>query len=243
MANLYNAKNGTSFVLSTANGSFTTDEMSADYDLCRVYVEFYSNAAGTVAATPTAGTVSLEVSPLGGVYVPMDNATPMPAAMVAAGGYDAPSHHGMARRGRVTFDGIVGAAYARVVFWRDEAGGEEFAPRALVQSVRRSVPDVVTLITEGRPNIKSIAIQNRDQQAIYFWHGKMYAGVLGDGAELPLNPANWTAQQLIDAKTFITGYGEKIDPGLFYEPFVAHSGRLYAVVSANTAVAHVKVGT
>lgn len=242
MANLFSAKSGTSFVVPTT-GTHLTDLMSGDYGLCRVYVEFYSNAAGTTPATPTAGTVTLEVSPVGNVWLPLDNATPLPAAMVAAGTYDAPTHHGMATRGRVTFTGIVGAAYARVIFWRDWSSSDEFAPRALVQSIRRVVTDVVTLITEGRPNIKAIAIQNRDQQAIYFWHGRMNAGVLGDGVELPLNPADWTAQQLADAKTFLLAYGEKIDAGTFYEPSVSHSGRLYAVVAANTAAAHVKVGT
>lgn len=242
MANLFNAKSGASFVVPTS-GTFQTDQMSGDYGMCRVYIAFFSDSAGTVAATPTAGTVTLEVSPISGSWQTLDNATPLPAAMVAAGAYDAPTHHGMAIRGRVTFTGIVGAAYARVVFWRDWSSSDEFAPRALVQSVRRSVPDVVALITEGRPNIKAIAIQNRDQQAIYFWHGRMNAGVLGDGVELPLNPSDWTAQQLADAKTFMLAYGEKIDAGAFYEPTVAHSGRLYAVVAANTAVAHVKVGT
>jgi len=241
MAQLYNAKNGTAHVVPTS-GSFLTELMSGDWGLCRAYVEFYSDDKGTIVATPTAGTVSLEVSALGNVFVPMDNAVPLPATMIASGTYDAPTHHGMATKGRVTFSGIVGAAYARVVFWRDESAGDEFAPRALVQSVRRVVPDAVILVTEGRPNIKSIAIQNRDQQAIYFWHGKMYAGVNGDGAELPLNVAEWTPQQLAEAKTLMLACGEKIDAGTFYEPVVAHSGRLYAVVSANTAVAHVKVG-
>lgn len=241
MAQLYNAKNGTAHVVPTS-GSFITDEMSGDYGTCRVHVEFFSDALGKVPATPTAGTVSLEVSALGNVFVPMDNAVPLPATMIAAGTYDAPSHHGMATRGRVTFSGIVGAAYARVVFWRDESAGDEFAPRALVQSVRRVVPDAVILVTEGRPNIKSIAIQNRDNQAIYFWHGKMYAGQNGDGAELPLNVADWTVQQLADAKTLMLACGEKIDAGAFMEPMVAHSGRLYAVVASNTAIAHVKVG-
>ena len=241
MAMLYNAKSGASFVVPTT-GTHYTEEMSGDYGLCVVHVEFFSDALGKVTAAPTAGTVTAEVSALGNVFVPMDNAVPLPAAMIAAGTYDAPTHHGMATKGRVTFSGIVGAAYARVVFWRDESAGDEFAPRALVQSVRRVVPDAVILVTEGRPNIKSIAIQNRDQQAIYFWHGKMYAGVNGDGAELPLNVADWTAQQKADAKALMLACGEKIDAGTFYEPVVAHSGRLYAVVAANTAVAHVKVG-
>lgn len=117
------------------------------------------------------------------------------------------------------------------------------ARRATIQSIARTFPEGVSLVTPGRPSIKAIAIQNRDNKAVYFWHGVLRAGVLGDGVVLPENPTDWTAQQKLDAVTFMTAFGEKVDAGAISEPAIAHAGRLYSCVPVGTAIAHVKEGT
>lgn len=117
------------------------------------------------------------------------------------------------------------------------------APRAIVQSYARTYPEGINLVTPGRPAIKSISIQNRDNKIIYFWHGRINAGVLGDGALLAIDPTIWTEQQRLDAAVFVKAYGEAIGAGITFEPKVAHAGSLYSVVEVGTAIAHVKEGT
>jgi hypothetical protein len=87
-----------------------------------------------------------------------------------------------------------------------------------------------------------VAIQNRDNKIIYFWHGRMPGGTDGQGAYLPINPADWTAQQKLDAATMMLAYGEAIAAGATYEPRVAQTSALYSYVTVGTAVAHVKAG-
>ena len=113
--------------------------------------------------------------------------------------------------------------------------------RAWVQSVARQFTVcAVSLVTPGRPHLDTLAIQSRDNQAVYVWHGLLPTDV-AQTAYLPLDPTTWTAQQKADAIIFITTYGEKIDVGDKYEPHVAHTGPLYSY-AATTAVAHVMVG-
>ena len=50
------------------------------------------------------------------------------------------------------------------------------------------------------------------------------------------------AGQKTSAATFVQTYGEKVDAGARYEPFMAQTGPLYSCVPSGTAVAHVKVG-
>jgi len=116
------------------------------------------------------------------------------------------------------------------------------AQRADVQSFARIYPEGVSLVTPGRPSLKSVAIQNRDNKIIYFWHGRMPGGTDGQGAYLPINPADWTAQQKLDAATMMLAYGEAIAAGATYEPRVAQTSALYSYVTVGTAVAHVKAG-
>ena len=115
------------------------------------------------------------------------------------------------------------------------------ALRAQVQSFARTYPEGVTLVTPGRPSIKSVSIQNRDNKTIYFWHGRMPSGVTGQGAFLPIDPAQWTAQEKIDAAMMLA-YGEAIAAGQTFEPRVAQTSALYSYVTVGTAIAHVKAG-
>lgn len=65
--------------------------------------------------------------------------------------------------------------------------------RSDVQSVARTFPQGVSLVTSGRPNLRYIAIQNRDNKDVYFWHGEMPSGATGQGA---------TVYQLIQSYLF-----------------------------------------
>ena len=113
--------------------------------------------------------------------------------------------------------------------------------RAWVQSIARQFAGgAVSLVTPGRPHLNTLTIQNRDNQAVYFWHG-LFPTSVAQTDYLPLDPTTWTAQQKADAIIFITTYGEKIDASEKYEPHVAHTGPLYSY-AATTAVAHVMVG-
>ena len=116
------------------------------------------------------------------------------------------------------------------------------AQRADVQSFARIYPEGVSLVTPGRPSLKSVAIQNRDNKIIYFWHGRMPSGTTGKGAYLPVDPAQWTAQEKADAAAMMLIYGEAIAAGATYEPRVAQTSALYSYVTVGTAVAHVKTG-
>lgn len=116
------------------------------------------------------------------------------------------------------------------------------AQRAQVQSYARIYPEGVSLVTPGRPSLKSVAIQNRDNKTIYFWHGRMPSGTTGQGAFLPVDPVQWTAQQKLDAATMMLTYGEAIAAGQTYEPRIAQTSALYSYVTVGTAIAHVKAG-
>jgi hypothetical protein len=116
------------------------------------------------------------------------------------------------------------------------------AQRASVQSYARTYPEGVNLVTPGRPSLKSIAIQNRDNKTIYFWHGRVPSGITGQGPFLPIDPAQWTAQEKLDAAAMMLAYGEAIAAGQTYEPRVAQTSALYSYVTTGSAVAHVKAG-
>lgn len=110
-----------------------------------------------------------------------------------------------------------------------------------MQSIAREYQAGVALVSQGRPRLNYVAVQNRDQQTIYFWHGLVPTS-FAQLTYLPLDPATWTAQQKLDAGVFIQTYGEAIAAGASYEPNLAQTGPLYSYVAANTAKAHVKVG-
>ena len=110
---------GESEVLPVNGGPYYTDEMSADYGYGAVYVEFFSDAAGTVPATPTAGDVIAEASPMGTLFMASGNVSKILA--VNAGSppmYEPPVFEGCAIRGRLTFSGVTGALTCRAIFWR-----------------------------------------------------------------------------------------------------------------------------
>lgn len=106
-------------VLPVNGGPYFTDEMSADYGYGAVYVEFFSDAAGTIPATPTAGDVIAEASPMGTLFMASGNVSKILA--INAGSppmYEPPVFEGCAIKGRLTFSGVTGALTCRAIFWR-----------------------------------------------------------------------------------------------------------------------------
>jgi hypothetical protein len=105
-------------VLPTANGSFTTTMMSPNNG-AQVYAEFFSDSAGTKPATPTAGTLTVQASPMGNNWLAPGNAGVVSATTCGTtdSTYTPPLFQGHVSRGRVTFAGVTGAPFARVVFW------------------------------------------------------------------------------------------------------------------------------
>jgi len=88
-------------------------------DNCQVYVEFYTDAAGTVLANPSAGTVSVAGSPMGQAWLtPSAGATINAADVKLSATYTPSVFEGRMQQGRVTFSGVTGAVTARVLFWR-----------------------------------------------------------------------------------------------------------------------------
>lgn len=113
---------------------------------------------------------------------------------------------------------------------------------SLIQSVGATYPQGVSLVTSGRPDLLYIAIQNRDNQSIYFWHGDAYEDLAAQeaGTALPDNPNDWTAGQVTGFTTMITTYGEEIKAGTQFQPAVAHRGKVYSYVASGTANAAIK---
>lgn len=99
---------------------FTSGNMGGSQaDNCQVYVELFSDADGTILASPSAGTIKPEGAPMGGVWLaPSSGATINAADVKAVGTYTPPVFSGRMQQGRVTFAGITGAITARVTFWR-----------------------------------------------------------------------------------------------------------------------------
>ena len=138
---------------------------------------------------------------------------------------------------------FAGTGYIEVELISREVGNPDniSRSRANIQSIARVYPAGVSLVTSGRPRLNYQSVQNRDTQAIYFWHGLVPTDIT-QTAFLPLDPATWSAGQKTAAATFLQTYGEKVDAGARYEPAMAQTGPLYSCVPTGTAIAHVKVG-
>lgn len=88
-------------------------------DNCQVYIELFTDAAGTVLANPSAGTIKPEGSPMGQAWLaPSSGATINAADVKNVSTYTPPVFFGRMERGRVTLAGIAGAVTARITFWR-----------------------------------------------------------------------------------------------------------------------------
>lgn len=108
-------------VLPVADGIYYTaaNMGGSSADNCQVYVEFFTDSAGTVLASPSAGTVTASGTPMGEAWLaPSSGATINAADVKLSATYTPPVFTGRMQRGRVGFSGIAGALTARVTFWR-----------------------------------------------------------------------------------------------------------------------------
>jgi len=108
-----------STILSTADGTLFTGDISGDYAQFQIYIEFFSDAAGTVPVTPTAGTATFAGAPNPSHWLAATNPVITATTVIANGlaTYTPPTITGSVKQGRVTFAGVTGAPYAKVTFW------------------------------------------------------------------------------------------------------------------------------
>ena len=114
------APNGSEVLPVTDGIYYTKADMGASTaDNCQVYIELFTDAAGTVLANPSAGTIKPEGSPMGQAWLaPSSGATVNAADVKSVSTYTPPVFFGRMERGRVTLAGITGAVTARITFWR-----------------------------------------------------------------------------------------------------------------------------
>jgi len=105
-------------IFPTTAGTYLTDDMPGNFDECTVYFEFFSDAAGTIPAVATAGTLSAKISPMGNTYLDPSNGATINAADVSSGAYTPAILDGLGIKGKVTTAGITGAAYCKAIFVR-----------------------------------------------------------------------------------------------------------------------------
>lgn len=107
-------------VLPVANATLYTQDMNtSSASRCQVYVEFFSDAAGTIPVTPSAGLMSAEITPMGHGWLASSNHNVINAADAGVSAtYEPPYFEGRAKQGRISFSGVAGAVTARVTFWR-----------------------------------------------------------------------------------------------------------------------------
>lgn len=121
---LFVVDNGGNTVVPVSAATFYTPAVTPQdanqYDNWQFYIEFFSDAAGTVPVTPTAGTITVNASPLGNNYLAASNTQVIQANTCSTpdSTYTPPAAEGMLTRGRITLAGITGAQYFRAVFWR-----------------------------------------------------------------------------------------------------------------------------
>lgn len=116
-------------------------------------------------------------------------------------------------------------------------------PGLRLQSLAREYPGTISLVNEGRPDMLYIRIQNRDNNAVYFWHGRIPSGPTGQGPWLDEDPENWTAQETTDAESLFENFGERIAPGEIWEPRIAQTDTVYSLGAGSAPnQSHVVVG-
>lgn len=127
----YPIRVGGSEIIPTTAGTYYTDDQSASTcNNAQVYVEFFSDAAGTTPVTPTGGTITLAAAPFNWFsanpanntfLAPPSNATITATNVIFGAGpatYSPPVFVGRVALGRAILAGITGAAYCRITFWR-----------------------------------------------------------------------------------------------------------------------------
>ena len=111
-------------LITVADGTFTTQEMSMDYTIGNVFFQFYDADGDPV--TPTGGTITTEASAFDGQWLMpsndhVTNANTVLAAPDGVATYTPPTFDSRARFSRIILSGIVGAVFLRAEHWRSIA--------------------------------------------------------------------------------------------------------------------------
>jgi len=122
--NFFKTESGSRALPVNADGTFETDVINYDEgSLSEVYFEFYSDESLSNPVTPTGGTISVEASPLGNVYLSPAEPTPVNAVDVSSTStatYTPPTIDGLVTKARVIVSGITGASYMRAVLFNHD---------------------------------------------------------------------------------------------------------------------------
>ncbi len=103
--------------LPITNGIYFTELMPEDFQQGAFYLQFFDTLGDVV--TPSAGTITVQISPIEGQWHLLDRHGTIAASSVGAiSTYTVPVFCALARQGRVQFDGIAGADHCRAFFWR-----------------------------------------------------------------------------------------------------------------------------
>ena len=110
-----------SIQLPIAAGSYSTIRMPDDFQQGSFFIAFY-NSAGVLTA-PTAGSITIELSPIEGQWHGLaQNGTIMANTVGAQATYIVPTFCTLVRWARINFDANIAAAgtggYANAFFWR-----------------------------------------------------------------------------------------------------------------------------
>lgn len=123
-ASLISVMSGNNVVLPVANATLYTPTVTPleanKYSNWQFYIEFFSDAAGAVPATPTTGTIDVAATPIGNNFLTASNVQTIQAntCSTPTSTYTAPAAAGVFLQGRIVLTGITGAAYCRATFWR-----------------------------------------------------------------------------------------------------------------------------
>lgn len=112
-----------------------------------------------------------------------------------------------------------------------------------IASVGRTYSQGVSRVTGPRPYVKYLRVQNRDNQSMYFWFGRLPVDPSDPSlGVLPDDPADWDTAQTSSAESTIQTFGMEIVSGDSAELGTATTTQLYSYVPTGSAVAHLLIG-
>lgn len=113
--------NAGSHVLPVADGTYFTEaNMPEGFENGQLVIAFYD--ASDAIVTPTAGTITPQMSPIKDQWHASSNTPTIDATMAGAtAAYTIPVFPGIAKQGRIILAGITGATYCRAYFWRGQS--------------------------------------------------------------------------------------------------------------------------
>lgn len=116
MSLVYDFKSGGSALIPIADGSHTTDTMSAEYGRGNCFLIFY-DTDGVTPITPSGGTVTFKAAAIDGQWLDAGVGGAITASDVGTA-YTPPSFDSMVVKSQMTLAGITGATYVRAFHWR-----------------------------------------------------------------------------------------------------------------------------